>query len=92
MAPDSSSSRLNQAPPLDSFDPWKIREPDDGIVYLYKSSVDGFWRIIADEDMALQEATGHPVGELVEYEQMGDYEESEMGELRAIFVNGVDSE
>jgi len=74
------------APPLSDYSPWKVGQPDDGIVWLYKSSVDGKWRIIKDEDHALQEATGCPVEELCEYEQVGDYESSERGELRAIFV------
>jgi len=73
-------------PPLSDFDPWKIGQPDDGIVYLYQSDVDGFWRVIKDEDFALQEATGYPIGELVEHEERGDYEDSESGELRAIYL------
>lgn len=76
----------SNAPPLDGFDLSNLREPDDGILYLYRSFVDGFWHIDPDEDMALQEATGHPVGELIEYEEMGDYLDSEDGELHALYV------
>lgn len=79
-------------PSVKSFDPWKLPQPDDGIVYLYRSFVDGFWRVINDEDIALQEATGYPVGELVEQESMGEYDDSECGELRAIYVPSSDSD
>lgn len=74
------------APPLDQFDLSNLREPDDGILYLYRSSVDGFWHIDTDEDMAMQEATGYPVGELAEHEEMGDYDDAEYGELHALYV------
>ena len=80
------------SPPLSDFDPWKVGQPDDGIVWLYKSAVDGRWRIIKDEDHALQEATNYPVGELVEQEKRGVYDESESGELRAIYVSPAGSD
>lgn len=73
-------------PALKSFSPWKLSQPEDGIAYIYRSSVDGFWYIINDEDFALEEATNYPVGELLEYEAMGDYEPSESGDMRAIFL------
>jgi hypothetical protein len=82
----SGDTEHETPPPLADFDPWKVGQPDDGIVWLYKSAVDGFWRVIKDEDIALQEATNYPVGELVDQEQRGNYEESESGELRAIYV------
>ena len=81
MSEDSEIS-----PPLSDYDPWKVGQPEDGVIWQYKSDVDGLWRIITDEDFALEEATGYPVGELVDQEAMGDYTESESGELRAIFV------
>lgn len=76
-----------ERPDLDVFDWSNIPEPKDGILYLYRSSVDGFWYVWHDEDMALQDATGYPVGELIEYEEMGDYEDAEAGELLAIYVS-----
>jgi len=48
--------------------------------------VDSFWYVESDEDIALQEATGYPVGELVSYEEMG-HEEAQHGELIAVFVS-----
>lgn len=77
-------------PSLDGFDLSDVREPSDGVLYLYKSSVDGFWRVESDEDMALQEATGYPVGEIQELEAFGDDDvcpEGEYGELLAVFVS-----
>lgn len=53
---------------------------------MYRSSVDGYWHTTTDENIALQEATGYPVGELQNIEQMGDSECIENGELRALFI------
>lgn len=74
------------APPLGEFIYRHVPRPKDGILWMYRSTVDGFWHIDNDADIALQEATGYPVGELVEYEELGDYESGETGELRAVFV------
>lgn len=88
----SNGTERETSPPLSDSDPWKVGQPDDGIVWLYKSSVDGFWRIIKDEDHALEEATGYPVGELLEYERFdGDTDDQEAGELRAISVPPAES-
>lgn len=79
-------------PKLSSFDLSPVPEPSDGILYLYRSSVDRQWYVEADEDMALQEATGYPVGELQEYEAMGDHESAEDGVLHAIYVGEPDDD
>jgi hypothetical protein len=76
-----------EEPDLRAFDLSDIREPNDGVLYLFRSSVDGFWHLDSDEDMALQEATGYPAGELQEYEAMGDHEAAEYGDLLAVFVS-----
>lgn len=73
-------------PPIADYDLSELREPSEGILWVYRSSVDGFWYIDTDADMALQEATGYPVGELIDYERSGDYQSGEAGELRAVFV------
>lgn len=82
----TSNTDIDQAPSLQSFKPWKLPQPADGIVYLFRSTFDDSWRIINDADFALQEATGYPISELIELEETGDYEASEEGELRAIYV------
>ena len=77
-----------ERPQLSEFDLSKVREPKDGILYLYRSFVDGFWRVESDEDMALQEASGYPVGEIQELENFGeDCREGEYGDLIAVFVS-----
>lgn len=84
-----SSDDLDR-PSLSEFDLSEVREPDDGILYLYRSANDGFWRVVSDADMALQEATGYPVGEIQELEAFSDedvYTEGEYGEIIAIFVD-----
>lgn len=73
-------------PSLDQFDLSEVPRPDDGMLYLFRSANDGFWHVDNDPDIAQQEATGYPVGELVEHEERGEYEDSESGELLAIYV------
>lgn len=91
MTEITADTEKAQSPPLSDYEPWKIGQPDDGIIWLYKSDVDGFWRIIQDEDRALEEATGYPIGELRELERMGDSEYIEYGELRAVFLPPAES-
>lgn len=82
-------------PPLTSFDLSDIHQPTDGVLYLYRSAVDGFWYIDSDEDLALQEATQKPVGELVDQGNSGNWQESEYGDVHALFVgdsNGDEQE
>ena len=73
-------------PSLGSFDWSGVREPAEGILYLYKSRVTGFWGVTDDQDMAVQEATGYPVGELQEDEALGDGTGGEVGHIIALYV------
>lgn len=86
MSENDTYSSGTERPSLSSYDWSEIPAPADGILYLAKRRGDGFWLIYPDGDMALQAATGYPVGELIDYEEMGDYEDAERGELRALFV------
>jgi len=74
-------------PELSKFDLSEVREPQDGILYLYRSFVDGFWRVTSGEDMALQEATGYPVGEIQELEAYDEDDRAgESGDLIAVYI------
>lgn len=81
------SSYERTRPPLSAFDLSEINPPKDGILYLYRCNSSGAWYVEPNEDMAIQEATGYPVGELVEYQEMGDYESGEWGEIIAVYVS-----
>ena len=81
----------SEPPGLGRFDYSNVMKPHDGILYLLqRSGSGGEWWVYEDEDMALQAATGYPVGELVEYER-AEYEDGwdpgEDGELRAVFIH-----
>lgn len=89
---DKAGEAQAQHPRLSEFGAERLGQPGDGIVWLYKSDIDSSWSIVKDADMALQEATGYPVGELIDHEKRGDYTESESGELRAIFVPPADEQ
>jgi hypothetical protein len=72
-------------PDLSCFDFSNLPEPDDGIIYLYQSTIDGFWHITVDEDIAIQEATGYPPWEL--REDMKGSHLQEKGTLIAIYID-----
>lgn len=91
-ADDSFDAEVEQHPPLSNFDLSGLREPQNGLVYIFKSAADGFWAITSDPDIAQQDATGYPLGEIVEYEDYGDYETGEYGELRALEVADIDGD
>lgn len=77
-------------PSLSEFDLSAVSKPTDGILYCYESAVDGLWYVTADADVALQEATGYPVGELVEYEADGWTDPQEHGKILSMIVGGRD--
>jgi len=81
---------MAESPSLSKIDLSEVSEPDDGILYLYKSAVSGLWYVEPSADMALQEATNMPVGELVEQEESGYYVDSESGDLVAVYVGDDD--
>lgn len=74
-----------ERPILDQFDLSEVSRPSDGVLYLYRSDNDGFWYVDRCEDLALEGATGYPVGEL--RDQEGDeWDANEHGELIALYV------
>lgn len=75
-----------RTPHISRFDLSNVQKPSDGILYQYLNENQYFWFVCSDADMAQQEATGYPVGEIAELEKMGDWDEGERGELVAIYV------